>query len=846
MKLRDAWRLGGRLILGFVWRAAWLGGWQPATASALVAEKPVALAPASGRGEAPLRGSLTATVTPASIRPPYWWELTTLEPPGYGTPILTTPTPRPTATPLPSATPCKVALNRLYPPAIPADRSLALTLTGSGFAPRSILHLGEALTLTTTYISSTLATAVVPPGLASGIYPARLTTSAGCEAVLADAVRVAGPQLAALTLNGGALTTAVPTITVGLPAATVPVASKIVGMSFSDDGVVWAPWTDYAVAATRTLPRGEGPHTVYARGVDWVGNVSPVVSATITVDPAAAAFMGVIINQGQYFAHAITTTLALGAKPGTAQMQLSNRADFAGAKWEPYALHKSWVMPPSADSFTPSWVYVRYKDVRGRASPAYQASILVDAQAPEGGVSVAAMTGAGPGGSLMPADIRSYSFDESRFLRLGLSDLEKAGIYLPLPRTGPETAVMASAACPTCPIFRLDLPAQDDLSGVGAVRLSSEPSFSGAQWELYTVKKLWPAPPAGGTVYVEYRDFAGNISPVYTATLPAAPALDVPRHLPNHLGTEKVVLADYMMWYSPSNFNGLMTWDVPVAGPYDSGDPAIIRKQVSQTQLACLDGLAAHWYGPTDATTTKNFEELLRASAGTALRHAIVIQTNILPGANEAMIVDAINYVTLHWAQDPHYLRLGGRPLLIFTDIPRPWDDPLKALEGWQRIRQATDPGHAMIWMAEGLYPNYNPLFDGLYIYRIDHRDYEQGWLQQPRWAKGLRDLEQKPGVPLPLGGLYFADSISPGFDNTRLANSPVNFSAPAPEFARDRRDGGYYADTFAVTAQTGGDFMLVKSFNEWIEGTEIEPGLTYGDLYLNLTCQYATIYRGR
>jgi hypothetical protein len=406
--------------------------------------------------------------------------------------------------------------------------------------------------------------------------------------------------------------------------------------------------------------------------------------------------------------------------------------------------------------------------------------------------------------------------------------------------------VTAPALCSGCLTVQLDLPAKDDLSGVGSVRVSADPGFREAAWELYTVKKLWTAPIAGGTVYAEYRDFAGNVSPVYTATVPALPAASVPRRFPNHMGTEKVALADYMMWYGPDTFNGTMTWDVPVSGPYNSGDPAIIRKQVEQTQQACLDGLVAHWYGPTDATTTNNFDLLMKASEGTALRHAIVIQTNILPGATEAMLVDAINYVTLHWAQQPNYLRLGGRPLLIFTDMPRPWDDPLAALAGWQRVRQATDPGHAMIWMAEGLYPAYNPVFDGLYIYRIDHRDYQQGWLQQPRWAKGLRELEQNPKALLPLGGLYFADSISPGFDNSRLANSPINFSSPAPEFARDRRDGGYYADTFAVTALTGGDFLLVKSFNEWIEGTEIEPGLTYGDRYLDLTCQYAAIYRGR
>jgi hypothetical protein len=235
---------------------------------------------------------------------------------------------------------------------------------------------------------------------------------------------------------------------------------------------------------------------------------------------------------------------------------------------------------------------------------------------------------------------------------------------------------------------------------------------------------------------------------------------------------------------------------------------------------------------------------LLAASAGTNLRHAIVIQANILPGASEASIIEAVNYVLGNWAQSPNYLRLGGRPVIVFTDMPRPWGSDAAALEGWARIRAATDPNHTTIWMAEGLHPTFNPLFDGLYVYRIDHRDYPQSWLKQSRWANELRAVERRG--KLPIGGLYFADTIAAGFDDTRSVNAPGDFRSEAAHFARDRRNGAYYAETFAATANTGGDFLFVKSFNEWIEGTEIEPGATYGDLYLNQTCQYANAYRGR
>jgi hypothetical protein len=305
-----------------------------------------------------------------------------------------------------------------------------------------------------------------------------------------------------------------------------------------------------------------------------------------------------------------------------------------------------------------------------------------------------------------------------------------------------------------------------------------------------------------------------------------------------------VVLADYMLWYSPETFNNGLTFDIPAAGPYNSADAATLQRQVAEAQAACLDGFTAHWYGPFEPRTTAGFERLLQASARTNLKHAVVLLTNSWHNASEAMLQEAVQYVIDHWAYRPNYLRLGGRPVIFFTDMQRPWNSLSGSKAGWARIREAVDPNHETIWMAEGLTAAYNPLFDGLYIYRIDHRDSPGAWVKQPWYANALRAVEQQGN--LPLGGLYFADSIAPGYDDTRAVGAPMDVRVPAPPFARDRRNGAYYAETFAVTSQTNGDFLIVKSFNEWVEGTAIEPGKSFGDLYLNMTCEFAEQYRFR
>ena len=38
--------------------------------------------------------------------------------------------------------------------------------------------------------------------------------------------------------------------------------------------------------------------------------------------------------------------------------------------------------------------------------------------------------------------------------------------------------------------------------------------------------------------------------------------------------------------------------------------------------------------------------------------------------------------------------------------------------------------------------------------------------------------------------------------------------------------------------------YFYFRHFNEWIEGTQIEPSVTYGDLYLNLTRDLANAFR--
>jgi len=269
-------------------------------------------------------------------------------------------------------------------------------------------------------------------------------------------------------------------------------------------------WIDVLADTTliSTTFRGTVGDTYYfrVRATDAVGHVEPWPATydTFTLIGVDDEY-GVTINDGSLFTNQTAVTLKIGAEPGTAQTQVSNDGGFAGAEWEPYAPLKAWAITQYGDYVIPRVVYVRYKDHDGNTSATYQDDIILDVNAPTGcsvdvtpGVSGSSLRIVGAeGATIYPLSISAtggYLYD----------------VYLPL-------ALSGFCTLPTGPAnITLHLQSEDDLSGVADMMISHLPDCRCGTWEPYSTTKAWYVPDEATTIYVKFRDNAGNVSEVVT------------------------------------------------------------------------------------------------------------------------------------------------------------------------------------------------------------------------------------------------------------------------------------------------------------------------------------------
>ncbi|WP_230199366.1 S-layer homology domain-containing protein [Bacillus ndiopicus] len=336
-----------------------------------------------------------------------------------------------------------------------------------------------------------------------------------------------------LQINGGALWTASTNVNLSLTASDS--GSGLKEMRFSNDSLSWGAWQAFNSLASWNIANQEGENTVYVQFKDAAGNISSgTISDTICLDKTSPSGT-IMIKGGASITASANVNLALTANDsgsGVTLMRLRNENQPAGmGTWENYTTSKGWTLSGGEGTKT---VYVEYRDAAGNVSTAVSASIVLDTTPPQ----VVGVTNGG-----LYNERVAFIFNE------GTATLNGAPITSPYMVTdeGDYTLIVTDGAGNTTTVsFKVDwTPPEGELtinngnqwtnnvnvtlmlSGLSPdthqLQISNDPvgfdDHSG--WLPKATTIGWALTPGDGekTVYVRFKDQAGNISNIVSDSI---------------------------------------------------------------------------------------------------------------------------------------------------------------------------------------------------------------------------------------------------------------------------------------------------------------------------------------
>ncbi len=290
---------------------------------------------------------------------------------------------------------------------------------------------------------------------------------------------------------------------------------------------------------------------------------------------------------------------------------------------------------------------------------------------------------------------------------------------------------------------------------------------------------------------------------------------------------ERLVLAFYYTWFDENSWSPQRVPDVPQQ-PYVSRDRSVMGRHIDQAKAAGIDAFVVSWYGPRveDNQTETNLRALLDEAAARGFRIAVDVEVAgpFFGGAGDVQAALAALLAT--HAQHPAYLRSDGKPVVFF------WRQQRYNTSAWKAIRDAVDPGRGSVWIEEGVDVSPLAVFDGHHLYSVTWNPPTDMAATARKFAQRTRAAAAKLGATK----IYVA-TVMPGYDDRKTGRGNA--------FAVGREDGAYYQRSWQAAIASQPDWVIITSFNEWPEGTYIEPSQAYGNRYLELTGQWAAAFRG-
>jgi glycoprotein endo-alpha-1,2-mannosidase len=217
----------------------------------------------------------------------------------------------------------------------------------------------------------------------------------------------------------------------------------------------------------------------------------------------------------------------------------------------------------------------------------------------------------------------------------------------------------------------------------------------------------------------------------------------------------------------------------PLRGPYSSGDPRVVAAQMAEIASTGIDEVVTSWWGWGSLEDAR-----LPVVIAAARAHGLRVAAHLEPYAGRT--IESIG------ADIDHLRSLGITDFYVYrpTDFaPEQWAPLLTALDG---VRVFAQTGLAGFAARAG--------FDGAYTY--DVLSYGGG-----TFARLCASAHRLRILCIP--------SVGPGYAASR---------ATGDLRVKPRRRGRTYDAMWRAALRAGADAVSITSYNEWNEGTQIEP----------------------
>jgi hypothetical protein len=286
----------------------------------------------------------------------------------------------------------------------------------------------------------------------------------------------------------------------------------------------------------------------------------------------------------------------------------------------------------------------------------------------------------------------------------------------------------------------------------------------------------------------------GNVGGANISKVPTSSLLTSGGHPP--------IYAHLMGWFGTS-------WHMNVG--YSSSDPAQIHRQVADALSRGISGFILDWYGPSADAMVNNtllgLKTEAEAQAG-SFSFAVMYDGGALTNCSKTacdlnkQTISDLTYAYNTVEQSKAYIRLGGRPVVLFFD-----PDRYTALN-WAQI-QASVPGNPIFLFNGGA--GFTHAGNGAYSWVVPNSNAAD-------WQSALDSfysLAQTFSSESAMGSAYkgFNDSLA-SWGTGRLMNQDcgntwLNTLSDANKF---------------VSTETAG--LQIVTWNDYEEGTEIETGI--------------------